>query len=75
MAVNIAIRLIDINAIVKMNQPFLTDLKLEELGHNAKSKIKQTPAVTMKILKKALKDHEMRTEWDYRIVFGRLKFL
>jgi len=60
---------------VKMYQPYLITQILETLGFNNKTKAKNTPAISSKILHRDTEGKEMKTQWEYARVIGQLNFL
>ena len=63
------------NGTIKMYQPYLIRQILEALGYNEKTKAKNTPAVSSKILHRDIGGKEMKTQWEYARVIGQLNFL
>ena len=60
---------------IKMYQPYLITQIMENLGTNNKTKVKNTRAVTSKILHRDISGKEMRTQWEYARIIGQQKKL
>jgi len=58
-----------------MYQLYLITKILKTVGFNERTKTKNTPAVTSKILRMDIEGKDMHIEWEYAHVIGQLNFL
>ena len=60
---------------IELTQPQLIDEILNDLGLDVKDTIRETPALSSKILHRHLEEPEAEISWNYRSVIGKLNYL
>ena len=60
---------------LKLWQPHLIDQILEDVGINPRERVKTTPAISSRILKRCKDAPSHKPNFDYRSVIGKLNFL
>ena len=60
---------------IELTQPQLIDDILNDLQLTVKDSIRETPALSLKILHRHLEELEAKINWNYKSVIGKLNYL